>query len=1195
MPFNTSAISGGEQTSLQAGGQAAEQYLLIWDNEVIFKAQVTGQADATRQTQILFTNVTTGAYTDIKQDFVIAISDEENFEDVPQHRIFRVRADNDGTVATPNSININETSANIDDDQYILVVKDIREETKRPLVSNSDNSYYKDAEIEFRRLLPVIYNLQSAYIAALISGSADIAFDTETLITDNDATSSKTYSWDADGGTFQVGSSTSEKPTIRYTSSGTYMPIVTVTDSNGNSNYFAIRVWVIPADLSDTINLSFDGAKIEANVRDGYSCSINAIIKDASDARMQIDDMADYTFCAVWQNATETPLNSFIKFIGRFREETVTNARHPVWSESQRTQFKIDGLASIMGRMTCYRIGMKEKDSPTRFDEIENLTPQRAIAYYLTEHTTIANTHSLSFEDFDETFRFPNFGTEDGNVLESIQSIAWQYTAGIEFAPTGELRIARNAVYRDSTSRSTLTTIADWDEDDIQVEIGGGAAFSIKKSYINRVGSIEAGGAVYNTTTGEVQVIKSMVPAFISGGGQETQTFNSQILTADDDLQDAIDELGQRVQDDLAAVQPRIILSVSHPDAYDFLVPSLSNWFTWTIPESANNRGIAYTTSDRWILDNITSEYVPERGRRIITARYLLETEGSSDYQVAATIPTSPPTTINTPVTPVVPGYPEMPSDPDILYPDPSDPDEDDTPPFGGDDLVPITPDPQPPPQGQGNVGVLWSASTIMKVTGTSLQPTYADYTPQNKEVADIVDVKPDYNSNKLWAIGYSSTTEWGYFWKTNSFGDLQYTLNYILGREPKMLRLSSESDELYIYEKGVLSSLTYQYDEASGSAGNTFYGDQAELNYITTDPYTPSPYYIGEFTSGTGYDGLVVDYTDFPSGFASNRIFLFQTLDNPVYVTTVEINYTLNKGYITGGTNWGIRQGSSANDTVPTLSDYKSLNSMSNGTQTETITLNTTVKEYGFDIRSSRGPWSSTSVTPGVIRINWIRFNYSTSDKAMSKRKPPNTILWDASVEIGDAPTGDGAFDTQFVGDYKLGSDDTDVKQKTDDNPLSSYATETNGTPSAGEVNFIHFYGNSAVSYIFGQDTLSGSTALYKVTGGSRSDITPYDGSHYGVPVGPNCGHVSLWDSNKFWIICDFNGTRKLCFSTDAGSNWTIYSTIDNNTFWVRSRNDNVIVIVSTTKWWYSSDGGATVTEHAAPGIGNLLGFEFI
>ncbi|HMA78485.1 MAG TPA: hypothetical protein VKP88_05155, partial [Candidatus Paceibacterota bacterium] len=228
MPFPT-APSAPQIALMQAGGYSLKQRLLIVPNTVVFSASLTGFTQTNGYAQVSFDTVTTGAFTDIKEGFTIAISSASNFEDVPESNIFRVRADNSGVVSTASTININRTSAALSDGMTILVIKDIREETKEPYI-NDTNTYFKDFAIEFRRLLPVQTALDTVYVAALDSGQVDITFPSEWQITDADATTSLTYLTDSDGATFVSSTSASQQPTLRFTSSGHYMPRFRATD-----------------------------------------------------------------------------------------------------------------------------------------------------------------------------------------------------------------------------------------------------------------------------------------------------------------------------------------------------------------------------------------------------------------------------------------------------------------------------------------------------------------------------------------------------------------------------------------------------------------------------------------------------------------------------------------------------------------------------------------------------------------------------------------------------------------------------------------------------------------------------------------------------------------------------------------------------------------------------------------------------
>lgn len=1168
-----------EKATMRAGGYANDQYLLICPNTVIFKAQVAAQTFGSSFGTVTFTNVTVGAYTDIKEGFTVAISDEENFEDVPPENIFRIRANDSGVVSTSTSININQTSVALTPNQYILVVKDVREVSKQPWIDGS--TYKKDYEITFRRLLPIVYGLESAYVGILASGQVDFDFPAVGLPTDADATSSITYLWDFDGGSAVSPDTTStQQPTVRYTSAGHYMPRLTITDSNTNTNWFTFHVFVIPADYSSTVNLSFDGANITNNVTNGPACTVNAPIRSNTDALMQINSMADYTFCAVWWPGNKTTLTSDIAFVGRFRAESVEHNADVVHGQILSTSFELDGLATIMQRLISRRMGFKESTSPTRFDQIETLTPYRAIAYFLTEHTTICNTHSLDFDVFDGTYQYPAIGAGDDNVLQTVQYIAEQINAEIAWSPTGEFRIARTAWYLSATERDALQTAMDMLLQDCSLPSPGGRMFSLSKNYVQNIGRMSSYGS-YLRDDGSTQVLKAITPAVTQGDGIEDRALNRQILTAGISLAVAYVELGERVSRDMKARQPRITLTTVHSAAYRWMIPSRSVWWTWTIPATANNRGRAYTSSDRWTLEETALRFDPATSRIFTEAQWVLETDGAN-FQIAASTPPSPPVTsdgLNNPVLTQVPGYDNLPPDPTLNFPDPDDITEDDLPPLDPIDVGVTQNGSDPATTYQGMIGVLWNADTVLKVTNVATVPGYQDFTPQNLGDYEISDVKPDPFSNALWVLGYDPNTNKSAVFRTRSFGDLQYAKTEMDGQY-MLMRTTSVANELYVYSPNNNASWehTFQFDTASGADPDTTYGNGSFVQ-VTTGGLPGATYTAGvgweDKTSGT-VRGSYISRTGL-TAFSVYEIELFFIANN-----ATEANHPRARIDIANG-------GGNLDFTQQNVSNSASEQSIIwTGSESGATAIGLAV---GVNLTVNPAVGTST-ITKAVIRGTGVNPFAMTSDgQAGTRRSTDAGETFATFVEVGDPPSGDGAVDTLLAGTEILASDDTDVKEATSG---GSYSSESDGTPTAGEVNVIHAYGDNTTNYIFGQTTLSSNVALYDVNNASRTDITPDDTSNHGIPVGPNSVHMPAGDNDKLFVIATFSGTRKLAYSSNRGTSYAFNTNITNDTFYVRARSGTIIAVVEDQKWYYSGNGGATLYERTPP-ISTLLGFEFL
>ncbi|MHC4621893.1 MAG: hypothetical protein ACYTEQ_29495 [Planctomycetota bacterium] len=501
-------------------------------------------------------------------------------------------------VATGTILNINETSAALSNNWYIMVVLDIRAAAKQPKTITADDpanySYPRDFEITYRALLPTISGLQTAYVGKLNSaGVFDLPLSPTGLAGEVGKTISS-WLWDNGDWTFEVGTNASQSPTIRFSSAGQFFLRVVVTQSDGLKNYFAMKVFVVPADYSSVINLAFDAAQITNDTANGLSCKINANAVNESDLITSIRRIPDGTFFAIWWDGNLPDSTSDIVFTGRARLENVRNNFDAQGNVILATPLTLEGATAQAMRVISRRLPIIQKTAPSDFGEIKTLTPWRAVVYFLTEHTTIPNVNSISFDDTSDDYQFPRFGTGDSSALAK----AWYLT---------------------DAARNALTTVADFTLQDMAVDENGGLLFEITRDYTKPIGREVAGGGYYNSSSSDIQVLRALTPSVAQSDGQESATLNRQILLADSTLTEARNELGQRTTDDQEARQPQTVLNVSMPAGYwQLVVPHEALWYTWTIPTSANNKGVAYTTANRWTCRSVSPFYDIKTGKVMI-------------------------------------------------------------------------------------------------------------------------------------------------------------------------------------------------------------------------------------------------------------------------------------------------------------------------------------------------------------------------------------------------------------------------------------------------------------------------------------------------------------------------------------------------------------------------------------------------
>lgn len=634
MPFPV-AITTPQYTSLRGSSSVAPRYavnmlMCLNPNSVIFAARVNGTPTGTSFAQVTFDTVTTGAYTDLEIGERVYISSTSDYRNAEFVGIVR-------KAAGAATLYINETSAPILDNWYITVVHDFPIWDK--LARYSAGVQYKFYDLTRTALKPVIYGLQSVY-AGVCSGSPEKftqAFAASAIAAESGASISSYAYTIGSGMTATAGSASTANVTIAF-APGHYWLKLVVTDSGGRAQTFRMEIFAVPSDYSSLVVSGVDNLTWQCD-ESGWNGSVNAFTGVAS--------VLDNTSCVVFAaeeiyNGSAENIAPKVAFYGRLRTENDSTRSDEIISRDQSTRFELEGIASQLARIEHLPFTLITKASPTLWDEIKTMTLWRAMVYALQEHSTVLSLCSLTFDSTSNSFLYPALPTQGGNILSILDDIADSINAKLESAPTGELQIVRSAVYSNSAIRTTLTTVANFDETDA-------VEWQLQVEHVDTTGKVDAAGGVYYSSNGQVTPLLSVAPGFAQDYPEGTTQLNRQILVANVTKAVGQAELNQRTGDHFAASNPTPELTVTHMPGYRFLVPSAYQWYTWTIAAADNTTQRAYITTLRWLLKSVSFDYDSGAGDLGVQAVYHLETDGSDGDTVE--VPTT--TEIPDPLTPI--------------------------------------------------------------------------------------------------------------------------------------------------------------------------------------------------------------------------------------------------------------------------------------------------------------------------------------------------------------------------------------------------------------------------------------------------------------------------------------------------------------------------------------------------------------
>jgi PKD repeat protein len=650
MALQTSTLNSTQYTDIR-DNHAVTAYVVPNPNTVVLEARVNGTPSGASFAQVSFDTVTSGSYSNVKEGFTVLFCKTND----KRKYYLRTRA---RKAPTSSILYISRNSESITDNDYIFVIKDVGLHRKAPRDVNG--VVYYDEDIAFRQGLPIITNLESAYFK-ISTTNWDFSFTPTALATASGATISS-WLWDADGGSFQSGTSTSQNVTIRFTATGVYWVRLTVTDSGGRSNWFTFRVCCENTSLSGITALGIKEVQYSKNLEGGCNASISV------QADSHFSDMLDLTQIAIftsekYQSGT-TPILTSLKFTGVLRNPQVTMDSNE-YGITSSISYQVEGMKAQLDRLRLATIAILDKDSPTVYGEVKDLTLWRAFTLVATELMTLSHICAISFDSTSNDYRVDSIGTnksdKGGGMLDSI---AEPNNAVVNYLPSGELYIARHYDFLSTSERSSVVKCADLTDADWTGQL------DISYDPAPKIAILIAYGGTYNTTSKTVDVYRATAPAQSWGDGESQEQLNRQVLPSNLTVAQASSALASRAGSAYASKNPRYTLNAQFSGGYNFMQPISNQKWTFTVDQADNDLGLAFDTSNYWILQNVSVTYNIERYTMGVTATFLSEVKEASSLVFVEPAPEDAPYIV--PVTPPLPPYnPDLfEYDPNLWYPD---------------------------------------------------------------------------------------------------------------------------------------------------------------------------------------------------------------------------------------------------------------------------------------------------------------------------------------------------------------------------------------------------------------------------------------------------------------------------------------------------------------------------------------------
>lgn len=1177
MGFPT-AISDDRLDFLSGMEYAANVYLLVWgglnvEKQIVMKAQINQSPIIGSFSELIFdqTDATfdKGSDTDALEGYTVFLSETTDIRD--SYWSGRLRTD-----ASPTTLFVELNEVEFADDDFIFILKDVRFATRHPL--EVSGVPFIDVDIPFQQPPPAISEIDTDYFGKILDsvGSFDLVITpSATVITSGAAID--TWTLDLDAGTEIAFNANTGAATIRYDTPGFYLPRWTVTDDNGNAQWFTPHVTIEDEALSSAVNLSVRGGSFNYSVTNGASGSV-PFFND-------LQNLLDRTHVAVYVDSKPDVGGSKIIFTGVIRTETARHDFDANHANINTSVLQLEGIGAQMAKQANLSWLLENKASPATFYELKDATIWRVIASYLLFMTNLNNIHGLSFQETTNKYLFREFPVEESYVLTALENVMFTINAGFDYSMPGEIKLVRNAIFMNTSERNALTTIANWDMEHYYTKGRAGKLWSLDRSHTLLVGKTTLGAGFYNSTSNDVGLLVAKVPGVVAAGGGQSSEINSQILTADQTRDDAIIEFQQRAADGFAAEQD---ITTLKPEISDVMAtqiaPSLSQWHTHTIAAEDNIRGISYDTNTRWLMTDMSININVAEGRLATTPTFQEET-ADLGYGVNITTPPEP-VEFNQPVLSPLLSVGNLGETPSLTLPTGFTPGIDDQP-VGPEDMEHgEAKDPTITAQTlkvyNGSWALQWNASQVwLTSTMGRGKVFFEEVTPADLDASHTIQQciwDPDSDSE---FAGYIITNN-GNISSPETNVHYNFAIGQVLWRAPVTLTdmlatmiQVNKKDECIIYGKfEQFQGASWSIDQLGGNG--TEFLEPSDLDAIGGAVHNQAP-------------GVYNSSLDLYAGQAGDRAGLGATIqfNLPPGATLSSI--------LVGVKHNNIFPGPSTSEDSWVKDLYRNMALIAAGTPQTAARPGDGVTIYRFDGGFPSGVGDTYLIHVSIrggsfVHIVDVQLNgTSVADHVGTRHSTDQGETFAAARDVGLMTLGDGSFDLQFNQKVLAGMDE---KVREAGTPGTFYIDEANGAIEAGQYpKALLKFGRTVDDYLIAPD--GGTEGLIKAIAGiGQTDITPNDGSSDGFVVGP--GGLAMADASEdhIWDLANFGGSRKLAYTDDLGQTWNFNTDPTAAATWVtvNPRSIKQVYITDGSNILYSDNGGVNLISIPGPGA-NLLG----
>lgn len=417
--------------------------------------------------------------------------------------------------------------------------------------------------------------------------------------------------------------STSATPTFNL-DVGTHWLHLTTTDSNGNSNWFAAFIAIVP-DTYDSVVTNLIAGQINSDLNRGLIAGFNAV-DSVSDlvpgtAGLIFDDIT------YLDDSTEQVIRAFGWFDGQV---TLGHVGDEQYGELTTYDSSLIGIHEAAQHIRLPGLPFKYNAAPSVWGRVTRCTVYDAIWYAASEHSTVPNIAAFDFPASYTNYQYdPSLQIPEGVLFDSLNTLAFFASGGmVAFAPEGDVIFDQSLLYATSdTVRDNAPVYATYDS---RMDA---SSTVVTRPPTNKfsLSSVRAGYATQNTTTGLPRVYQSLAPAEDTPAALQ-EPLDGIIL--DKNLSDTNAKIaaGKLTANHFFAASESAGVTLELLGGYAGIVPSAFQWHKVALADADTLDDTLFDTNTRLICLAMSSSYDVQTDDVTVSIELREETNGGENY-----------------------------------------------------------------------------------------------------------------------------------------------------------------------------------------------------------------------------------------------------------------------------------------------------------------------------------------------------------------------------------------------------------------------------------------------------------------------------------------------------------------------------------------------------------------------------------